>query len=132
MIEEKDCFKICETINHLSMRVEALDCIVRDIVKKFIPNITKKLDQFENLIKQTSAGKNLDIIRIGYTRRTYQEYLQVRRMMQEGVSLNKISQMLSRPYSTIRNYANISQSEIELLKSEYHRLNQLKDEEEEK
>jgi DNA-binding NarL/FixJ family response regulator len=114
------------------MRVEALDCIVRDIVKKFIPNITKKLDQFENLIKQTSAGKNLDIIRIGYTRRTYQEYLQVRRMMQEGVSLNKISQMLSRPYSTIRNYANISQSEIELLKSEYHRLNQLKDEEEEK
>lgn len=131
-MEEKDCFKICETVNNLSIRLDALDVIVKDIVKTVIPNITQKLDQFESSIKQTPEGQKLPPIRTGYTRRTYQEYLQIQRMRQEGVSLNKISHMLNRPYSTIRNYANISQSEVELLKSEYHRLNQVKDEDEDK
>jgi DNA-binding transcriptional MerR regulator len=110
--------QVKEIKSNLDSRLSEIESLLNDILLSYLPAILEKQQQYENIIKNSKLPDRLPIIRIGYTKRTYTEYLQVQKLAAKGVSLNKMAQMLNRPYSTIRNYVYASPEEVARLKEE--------------
>lgn len=87
---------------NLAARVAALETTVMRLLKEFLPPVTARLEALEG--EQGTLSKTAESKKHTRKPMTYEVYLDVKRLYDQGVEEKQIAQDLDIPYSTVRAY----------------------------